>query len=120
MGVDNPFERAKGGIQLPSKGQIAIPRTDEKAKTTNLPVIKVEDEKALEGTHIVDPETDDTMEYVSMDAKRGLALTQMMTSQPNLDTAAEQAITRAEILKQYGGLESNIPQSHPTYWKSKQ
>lgn len=114
--ADNPFEKAKGGIQLPSEGKIAIPKTTEKAKTTNLPVIKVEDKKALEGTAIVDPETDDTQEYVTVKPAAGLALTSIMTSQPNLDKATENAKSRAEILKEYGGLESNIPPSHPTYW----
>lgn len=114
--VDNPFEKAKGGVVMPSEGKIAIPMTTEKAKTTNLPVVKVEDKKALEGTAIVDPETDDTMEYVKVKPSDGLALTSIMTSQPNLDKATEAAKNRAEILKEYGGLESNVPPSHPTYW----
>lgn len=114
--AENPFEKAKGGVVMPDQGKIAIPKTDEKAKTTNLPVIKVEDKSALVGTNVVNPETDDVQEYIAIDPKKGLELTSIMTSQPNLDQAAEAGKNRAEILKQYGGLESNVPPNHPTYW----
>lgn len=114
--ADNPFDGAKGGVVMPDQGKVAIPATTEKAKTTNLPTIKVENKSALAGTHVVNPETDDVQEYIAIDPKKGLELTSIMTSQPNLDLAAEAGKNRAEILKQYGGLESNIPPNHPTYW----
>lgn len=119
----DPFDQSGkdvGGLDIPNKGIVGIPKDTEKAKQTNAPVIRTETKEAAtaDGKVALHPPAGPNKVdvFIEQPRNKGTELTDMMRAPKKNDFLAVDAKSKQEILNAYGGVESNIPMTHPTYW----